>query len=126
MPLPKETYVVGCFENISAQVYPTHVRPILAERKDGEFRRLFCFYGKDEVWMAVHNSEFSSRQNILRFSDFVKTEPQPFKDGYHTVLMDNGRLFVGNRVSTVIRMIPLCFSRQRQSAWQTILNAVIA
>ncbi len=122
MHIPKETYVIGCFENCKLVSTPTHVRPILAERRGRKFRRLFCYSGEVDFWSPIPQADFLPLEEVLRFSDFVMIEPKPYRENHHVVLFKNGNVFVGNKFLLVLRLVPKLAARERKVVWRTILN----
>ena len=124
MQTKRPMYVVGCCENPRSDIFPTHHRPIVVEEQNGLFRRLFCYHGQRIIWAALPNSDFVEHQTILRFSDFVKIEPMPFKPNDQTIFLGGSQVFVGSKLTVVMKVIPWCFGHRRKFAWQTILNAL--
>lgn len=118
-----ELVVIGAFECSQKCPFPTHVPPILAERSEFGFRRIFydqsitplnCDH--DDNWQKLPN-------DILNNISVIRVEPIIYRPGDQVIYLGSGVLAVdSSKVKLCLLLVRHIFSRRCFLTLRTVLN----
>jgi hypothetical protein len=103
-------YAVGVYETPQQEILPTHVSPILAEKKHGKFRRIiYVIKIPYEIFVIEAIGKWvDSVEEMFPVKSYIFFAPKPFRHNSQVILISKSKIIVEK--SKILLLIYLTIS----------------
>ena len=117
--------IIGAFENPDAIPYPTHVHPVLAEKTDKGYRRLFY---DDNGHILPESSQAiltANPEEILPYSEIIRVKSIPHTIGNQTIALKKDKIISsGSKIKITALLLISITPKNYRNVIQSILNTL--
>lgn len=118
--------LIGAFECPDKAPFPSHVPPLIAEKTELGYRRVFYDWSGNPMETPGDNNWVENPKDILKNVSIIRVDEQSYAIGNQVIYLGRGRIISEkNKLKIITKLLPFLFSIRALCTLRTIANMLL-